>query len=80
MFEIDDRVPIPLTPHELRLREIAKRLNLAGAIYEQLGVSKSVAARRAIEQLGVWPMVEPQSAIDFIRQRLGKNGIQGSAR
>lgn len=63
MYEVESDIPVPINERD-------KRLYLAKAIYANGGIGKSTAAKMAIEQLGIWPMVELQSAIDYLRNNI----------
>jgi len=63
MYDVDEGVPIPETKRE-------KLLKRARQIYAEGNVGKSTAAKLAIAELGLWPMVQKQSAIDYLRNNI----------
>jgi hypothetical protein len=72
MREVDDGIPVP--PEILKVadrsRLRAAALQIAKEVYAAGGVGKSTAAKIAIGRVGLWAVIQPQSAIDYLRNNI----------
>lgn len=72
MIEIDDGVPLDRQLAN-ELASEAKReatLKLARSIYAAGNVGKSTAAKEALKKVGLWAVIERQSAVDYLRNNI----------
>lgn len=73
MFDIEANIPLPVHRRDTTLQ-------LAQSLYNASNVGKRTAAREAVKELGLWSsMIEYDSAIDYLRQRIVGKQIQREA-
>ena len=72
MAEVDGDVPMPrqLLANLKTKRKRNDALELAKSLYANGGVGKSTAAKLALKEIGLWSVVEYQSAIDYLRRNI----------